>query len=389
MDEMRRGVGADDPTRLTPHVELTSEIRRRARWAGVLCLLLPIAGCHDLGPDSISRGRAEYASSISESWKRQTLLNIVKLRYLDPPVFVDVGQIVAGYSLETTINAAGSFPDNPAFGGNTATVGGAARYTDRPTITYTPLTGNRFVKSLMTPLPPESVFFTIQAGWPADAVLFATVASMNGLKNQENSVAGITPPEPKFLRVLALMRKLQQSGAVGMRVQSDPEKKQPQQAVLLAFKTSASTPETREESRELRELLGLDQQAAEFKLVFGATAAHDKEVAVLTRSIVQLMQTMATQVQVPPADVEQGRVAPGWELLGDGDDASGPRLVRIYSSRQRPADAFVSVGYRGQWFWIDDRDLPSKRAFATMLLLFTLADTGEPAALPLVTIPAQ
>jgi hypothetical protein len=352
---------------------------------GTLCLLLVLSSCHDLGPDTVSRSRAEYASSISESWKSQTLLNIVKLRYLDPPIFVDVSQIVAGYQLETTVNAAGSFPDNPAFGGNTATVGGAARYTDRPTITYTPLTGNRFVKSLMTPLPPESVFFTIQSGWPADAVLFATVASMNGLKNQENSVSGISPPDPRFLRVLSLMRKLQDSGAAGMRVEVDKDKKQ---AALLTFQTRDATPEARGQSRELRELLGLNLEATEFKLVFGPTAANDKEIAVLTRSILRLMQTMSTQVEAPPAHVRQGRVAPGWERLSE-QDAAGPRLVKIHSSAQRPGEAFVSVAYRGCWFSIDDRDLPTKRTFSFMMMLFTLADSGEKEPLPLVTIPAE
>jgi hypothetical protein len=382
---VRRSLGADDATGLTADVNLTSAIRPLICRAGALCLLSGAAGCHDLGPDTVSRSRAEYASSISESWKRQTLLNIVKLRYLDPPIFVDVAQIVAGYQLETTVNAAGSFPDNPAFGGNTATVGGAARYTDRPTITYTPLTGNRFIKSLMTPLPPESVFFTIQSGWPADAVLFATVASMNGLKNQENSVNGISPPDPRFLRVLSLMRKLQDSGAAGMRVEVDKDKKQ---AAILTFQTADSTPEAREQSRELRELLRLDQDATEFKLVFGPTAASDREIAVLTRSIVRLMQTMSTQVEAPPAHVQQGRVSPGWERLTDAE-AAGPRLVKIHSSAQRPGDVFVSVAYRGHWFWIDDRDLPTKRTFSFMMMLFTLADTGEKEPLPLVTIPAQ
>jgi len=47
------------------------------------------------------------------------------------------------------------------------------------------------------------------------------------------------------------------------------------------------------------------------------------------------------------------------------------------------------VYYRQHWFWIDDRDLRSKRAFAFMLMLFTLSDNGVRDALPLITIPAQ
>ena len=54
----------------------------------------------------------------------------------------------------------------------------------------------------MTPLPPESVFFTIQSGWPADSVLFTTLASINGLKNQGTSIGGVTAPDADFLRVL-------------------------------------------------------------------------------------------------------------------------------------------------------------------------------------------
>src|SRR5437773_11697824 len=100
-----------------------------------VAMLMGAGGCKSLGPGTVPRDRSDYASSISESWKRQTLLNIVKLRYLDPPIFVDVGQIVAGYSLETSVSAGGSFPETTSFGGNTATVAGAARFTGRPTIT--------------------------------------------------------------------------------------------------------------------------------------------------------------------------------------------------------------------------------------------------------------
>src|SRR5438477_2225704 len=221
------------------------------RWgslAGLVGLLVVLSGCRSIGPGTVARDRFDYSGSIGESWKRQTLLNIVKLRYLDPPTFVDVGQIVAGYSLETGLNAGGAFPETTGLGGNTATVGGSVRFTDRPTITYTPLTGNKFVKALMTPLPPDSVFFTVQSGYAADAVFFAAVGAMNGLKNQESNLAGVSPPDADFVRALELLRKIQLSGAVGMRVQQDAQK---QQTTLVTFRSEKISQETLADIREL------------------------------------------------------------------------------------------------------------------------------------------
>ncbi len=345
----------------------------------IVALLL--GGCKGIGPATIARDRYDYSSSISESWKRQTLLNIVKLRYVDPPIFVDVGQIVAGYSLETGVSVGGqvSAPRD-----NSLAFGASGKFIDRPTITYTPLTGNKFVKALMTPLPPESVFFTIQSGWPADAVLLAASASINGLKNQETSIAGVTPPDPDFLRVLELLRNLQRSGAVSLRVQQDAQK---QQTSVLTIRSKEIDEAVLAEVRELRRLLRLDPEASEFTLVFGGTARHEKELAVLTRSILHIMNNMAAQVEVPAEDVAQGRATPGRQAK---DETAQPaHLVRVRSSESKPTDASVAVPYRGKWFWIDDRDLRSKRAFSFMLMLFTLADTGEKESLPLITIPAQ
>ena len=74
---------------------------RRLHYSGSRLGLLPLvsvalSGCRSIGPGTVAHDRFDYSTSISESWKKQTLLNIVKLRYLDPPTFVDVGQIVAG-----------------------------------------------------------------------------------------------------------------------------------------------------------------------------------------------------------------------------------------------------------------------------------------------------
>jgi hypothetical protein len=169
-----------------------------------------------------------------------------------------------------------------------------------------------------------------------------------------------------------------------MRIQVDAKQRE---TAVLTFRTQQDTSQAQDDSRELRGLLKLDPAATSFALVFGPTASSDKEVALQTRSIIQLMQTMASQIDVPPEDLSDGRATRGWESAGPGREAV--RLVQIKSSRSKPDDAFVSINFRNHWFWIDDRDLRTKRAFAFTMILFTLADTGDKEPLPLITIPAQ
>src|SRR4051794_138745 len=104
--------------------------------------LLLISSCRSVGPPTVARDRFDYSTAISDSWKRQNLLNIVKLRYLDPPIFVDVGQIVSGYTIESGGTAGVAFP---GAGPSTLTLGGAGKFTDRPTVTYVPMTGSKFI----------------------------------------------------------------------------------------------------------------------------------------------------------------------------------------------------------------------------------------------------
>ena len=177
------------------------------------------AGCQGIGPRTVEADRIDYSTSITESWKQQTLLNIVKLRYADPPLFVDVGQIVAGYSLETAVNVGAADQDSPLGGGSTFSLGGSGRFTDRPTITYVPLTGNAFVNGLITPIPPVSLFSAIQAGWPADSIVRLGVSVINGISNEQFTGGSYSPADPMFSRVIELLRELQQSGALSIRVE--------------------------------------------------------------------------------------------------------------------------------------------------------------------------
>ena len=103
------------------------------RAATCLCLAAAtlFTGCAHLGPKTIPVDRFDYSTAIADSWKQQTLLNIVKLRYMDLPVFVDVASIVSGYSMQTGVSINGTLSSEKAIQGNYAR-GGRASHLHRP-----------------------------------------------------------------------------------------------------------------------------------------------------------------------------------------------------------------------------------------------------------------
>jgi hypothetical protein len=45
-----------------------------------------------VGPRSLAHDRFDYSAAITQSWKEQMLLNMAKLRYMDPPMFLNMQQ---------------------------------------------------------------------------------------------------------------------------------------------------------------------------------------------------------------------------------------------------------------------------------------------------------
>ena len=351
--------------------------------AAALVGALGLTGCKHLGPKTIAVDRSDYSSSIADSWKQQTLLNIVKLRYLDLPVFVDVSSIVAGYSMQTGVNVNGTLSSEQAVQGNFLSAGGQAVYTDRPTITYTPMTGQKFLRGLMTPVEPKNIFFMLQAGYAADFVLGLTVESLNGVRNRSTGAGGVREADPDFVRALELLREVQAAGAVGMRVEVDKTK---DSTAVMFFRRDNVAPEILDKIVECRRLLKLPEGQQKFNLVYSPVLGATNELAVGSRSMVQVMLAFASYADVPEQDLKEQRALPS---LQSTDSPGKADPVKIKCSPDKPADAFAAVHYRNHWFWVDDRDWRSKRALTAVMFLFTMSDTGSNEQLPLITIPAQ
>jgi hypothetical protein len=359
---------------------------RLALWLPMLALL---SACATIGAGSVNRDRLDYAEALTSSWKEQMLLNIVKLRYADTPVFLEVSSVISSYQLQSQLSLLGTLSYNltanlPDALGRGATLGATGTYTDRPTITYTPLQGDKFTRQLLRPIVPAAVLQLVQAGYPVDLIFQLAVRAINGVYNRSTRGMATRDADPEFYQVLDALRRLQLSEVIGFRL----EKRGPEEASLITFRGNKVTPAVEQDSRFVRTVLGLKPDARELNLTFGAVPRNDQELALLTRSMLEILLELGARVEVPATDVQDGSTFPAPPLRPD----SGPRdqpLVNIHSGAEPPANAFVAVRYNRHWFWIDNRDFRSKGIFSFLLLLTSLAETGVAPQAPVITVPAN
>ena len=349
---------------------------RIATVIGSISLAL-LCGCSSMGPERMGIDRSDYAAHLRETNKDQMLLNIVAMRYGDAPLFLEVSSVISQYTREGSVSA--SVPISPPVGNtDTAGVGGNVLLRETPTITYAPLTGDRFARSMLSPIAPASLLGLIESGWAIEYVFPVVVRSINGVSNGSRNPLFAHSADPEFDDVVAAMARVQRSRALVLHVERGPEAQFSAKASL----SPAPSEQDRADLAYLVRALNLPGDGrGEFKVAFGDGQIAPDTLTLGTRSMFEIFSEMAQGVEVPARD------ANGRTITTSADAGDAPPLIRIRSGPERPADAHTAIRYRGTWFWIDGTDEQSKRMFLIAQIILSLNDTSGGANAPLVTIP--
>lgn len=364
-----------------------STVRSSSRGVAVaVALVLVLSGCvSNLGPKTVVPARFDYNQALSTSWNEQILLNLVRMRYRDTPVFLEVGAVLAQYSITGSGALSAELPASGS-SGNVYGLGAGVELNESPVITYTPLQGEDFVRRLLTPISPATVLLLSQAGWSIERLMLCCINDLNGLPNAP-SAAGPTPDyKPRyetFQRLASLLRDLQVAGYFRFRVEAPGTEEERFEVEIVP----SDDPGIDAKAAEVAKILGVERGQGTYRLV-GEDSGEPGDLVMAGRSLMGVFFYLSQAVAAPPGHVEAGWVTR--TLRDDGSEfdwssLTGP-LFRVATSPNRPEHAFVAVPYRGQWFYVDDADLNSKTTFGLLTLLFSLQASGGEGVSPLLTV---
>lgn len=341
-----------------------------------------MGGCRSFGPNELTGTHSLYNQAIVTSLDRQLLQNLVRLRYRDNPYFLEVGSVTASLKLEASVGSDSALNTGP--GGNLLMPNANVAYSSGPTISYTPLQGEDFLRNVLTPISIESLWVLINSGWSAKRVFGVAVERINNLENAPTA-SGPTPSaapqnQAGFLRLLELLERKRKAGIIQSRIDSET------QELLIQFNNNAVEAEV----EELKDLLNLDQDLRTFK-VNGDFFQHNPDtISIRTRSIMSILFYLSQNIEVPLADQEKGLVTRTTILGGGtydwGQTAAGSQF-QVFVADNEPKEAFLAIPYRGHWFYIDDSDLDSKSSFLLLSQLFNLQAGSINRPGPTLTIP--
>lgn len=330
-----------------------------------------VAGCASIGPHGIEMSRTDFNKAIQRTDGEQLLLNIVRQRYNDPVMFLEVASISSSMSRSGNLNLSSFLSSNLTAQSFTSGLSGNA--SESPLVFYSPNTGERFVRQILTPIDLRTISLLLQSGWSIERVLLVAGDAINGIRN---TAAKDTP----YAALVDNLRTLQRSERLSFALERNDN------VDTLAI---IPTPQSVNERpyREICRILGIqpDGRPIRIQLGVGDSAAPSRYVMLATRSLYSSFYFLSNGVNPPQADLA-AKLVSGRSISGGLFDPTVSDLFRVNNSRGEPARAAVKVQYRGDWFYIDETDSDSQTTFAlvNMMLMLQSGDTSRMA--PLISL---
>lgn len=377
----------------------TGQNNKSAAYTAYRCSLLftialfLISGCAAQGAKRVPADRFDYNAAIAQSTREQMLLNIVRSRYLEVPVFLTVSSVLTQYEYDRSVGLGAILE----FGSGTtdSAIGDAnLRFSERPTITYLPVEGQEFSAHLLSDIPSDIIFAAAQAGWPIDVFMRIGVQRLGATENMsfgEIPASGYTDTKTQFASDLKKLQRFERmirlifilSDREIIEVQQVEDDGKSQSYFIIVDKVPA---DLRPMLDELRNLIGLANRNR-FRITDRVTNITDDEISIQTRSVMAMMEFMARGVEVPLAHLKEGRVIDYGLQNSEGEVAKGLIPFRMRSMKERPRNVFAAVRFNDYWYYIDHADIISKRTLSLIIVLFRLQAPTPSGAAPILTLP--
>ena len=256
-------------------------------------------------------------------------------------------------------------------------------YEENPTISYTPVAGERYLRQLTVPLPISMLAQITRSLINPESAFVALIASVNGLYNPDFMI-GDEGDDPRFDRFAAIMSEL--TRAHRLHWVEDPTHKGRFSIVI-----DQSRPDHADSVQELLALVSLTElyrtgSQIVIPVTLSLNGAEEGVMGINTRSIFDLVEVLAARIEVPARD-EQNGVVINYPPVGRFG-----RDLAIHYSAEKPEHAYIWIRHRDGWFYIDERDLVTKRYFKMLGSLWSLAVASSLAdgpAAPVLTVPVS
>ena len=231
--------------------------------------------------------------------------------FADSPAFLSVSQIIAAYTFDATAGSTFSAGDTTQ---NFAAATGSVSYSNHPTFTFTPTTGQAFATAYIRPLAPGLVLPLAESAIPIDLLLRITAQSIGGLQNANAMGGPNANGSVGFFELIQAFRRLQLAGQ--LNVETRDEDHVSRVYITLGATTSGENEETSKDLMLVRRLLKLSPKTKTYEVVYGQSALRGERIPMVTRSVLGILTDLGAQVDVPQELVEHGSTKPTIGLIG-------------------------------------------------------------------------